>query len=159
MFQIVEISAKKFRNQNPNSFVILLRIFFTYILVCFAWIFFRANSISDAEILLNKLTKIPGELSLFIKGIPSIGIKDAIRDLLLLKITLTGHAFTETAISWFYMGILFIVGLVTRKESGIEIIRRKNCFTRWILYILIFYSIMYAMTSSGQQSEFIYFQF
>ena len=40
---------------QENPWLCLLKRFNTFVLVCFAWIFFRANSFSDLGILLSKL--------------------------------------------------------------------------------------------------------
>ncbi len=52
---VKRITDKKQINIDDNPFVIGIRRVITFTLVCFAWIFFRANSISDCGIILGKL--------------------------------------------------------------------------------------------------------
>lgn len=46
----------KYQRQNYQFGKKILRIFITFNLVCFAWIFFRSNSINDAQIIIYKIT-------------------------------------------------------------------------------------------------------
>ncbi|MCQ2249262.1 MAG: hypothetical protein MJZ50_09650 [Treponema sp.] len=54
-------------------------------------------------------------------------------------------------------GIVFSVGIITRKESGLSIIKRKHPVIRWICYYAVVAVIMYS--SPEEESQFIYFQF
>ena len=129
----------------------------TYLLVCFAWMFFRADSISDIGRILAKFAGMGTEVTNLFTSAQSCGLKESLRDTLLLRHSLSGHAFRQMFISFLYMGTLFSVGLITRKESGISIIKRQHPVIRWICYYAVVAVIMYS--SPEEESQFIYFQF
>ena len=52
---VKRITDKKQINIDNNPFVIGIRRIITFMLVCFAWIFFRANSLTDCGIILRKI--------------------------------------------------------------------------------------------------------
>ena len=47
--------AGKFKINTENLFLKILGIFMTFHFVCFCWIFFKASSLSDAQIMLHQL--------------------------------------------------------------------------------------------------------
>lgn len=58
VYQIIEESiANRFVKPKANILVNFLKQVSTYVLVCFAWVFFRANTVSDAIILLRNMTR------------------------------------------------------------------------------------------------------
>ena len=168
-YQVVGLSTKKFRNRlmdkiglmkedgTPKTPLLLFRIMLTYLLVCFAWMFFRADSISDIGRILAKFAGMGTEVTNLFTSAQSCGLKESLRDTLLLRHSLSGHAFRQMFISFLYMGTLFSVGLITRKESGISIIKRQHPVIRWICYYAVVAVIMYS--SPEEESQFIYFQF
>lgn len=171
LYQVVGLSTRKFRNRlmdkiglmkedgTPKTFLLLFRILVTYLLVCFAWMFFRADSIADIGRILAKFAGMGSEVTAFFTRAQSSGLKESLRDALLLKHSLSGHAFKQMFVSFLYMGILFSVGIITRKESGLSIIKRKHPVIRWLCYYAAVYTILYSYFSSQTESQFIYFQF
>lgn len=171
LYQIIGLSTIKARNRllariglissdgQCRTGLLLFRIGFTYILVCFAWIFFRANNIHDIPLIFSKIGNLFTELKAFLSCIPEYGLKESLRARLLLEHGLSGHAMTELIISFFYVFILFMVGLYTRKESGLAIIRRKNIVIRWLCYYAVMIIIVYSYFTSHGETQFIYFQF
>jgi hypothetical protein len=108
------------------------QVFFTFNLVSFAWIFFRARNLNDAEYVMSKmLIGIKGVSSgfLFSQGKPQ---------LVILLVALTAYL----VIQLFYL-------------SDNKILRYKTS-TRWCLYyFLVFFILIY----SSSNSTFIYFKF
>ena len=49
-----------------------IKIFITFIFVCFAWIFFRANSLNEAFFAVKQLGFLPQETALLFKNIVSL---------------------------------------------------------------------------------------
>ena len=83
IFQIIGVLTLKYRNKgweklriNPNGKIIsCLRIIGTFLLVDFCWIFFRANSISDAGLAIEKIfTNWHFSQSYFSNGITCLGL-------------------------------------------------------------------------------------
>lgn len=113
-----------------------IQIIITFTLVCFGWIFFRANNLSDAIYIITHIfdnigTKAP---------LTTLGL-----DSFQLKVAFASIAFME------------LVHLIQEKKSIREFISTKPIWIRWSLYyILILWIIL--LGSFGSQ-EFIYFQF
>ena len=113
-----------------------IQIIITFTLVCFGWIFFRANNLSDAIYIITHIfdnigTKVP---------LTTLGL-----DSFQLKVAFASIAFME------------LVHLIQEKKSIREFISTKPIWIRWSLYyILILWIIL--LGSFGSQ-EFIYFQF
>jgi alginate O-acetyltransferase complex protein AlgI len=123
----------------------VLSIGFTFIVVCIAWIFFRANSINDAQNLLGSIFK--PSVHYFSMG----------------KIDLLGKPSTYLGLPlWNFLTTICLVPLLffldylvyTKKYRQIYLL---PSFARWsVYYILIFSIIVFGVFNSKQ---FIYFQF
>lgn len=133
----------------------IIQIGFTFCLVCIAWVFFRAESLSQAVIILQKIALSPIELTrLFIdmhKGIVGVGqgllgayTLDIPRPDLIVIFMLTLSA--------------CLYSLVMRRRNSIALINSKSLICRWCLYYLFLFVFFFLATSS-QTKEFIYFQF
>ena len=112
------------------SFKEFFQIATTFLLTTFAWIFFRANSLSDAFVYCSLILK-----SLFTKpsAIPAIG--------------LIGQLFFFILLEW----------LGRRNDFAIQKIGFKwNKIFRWSFYFLI---VLLIIVFSGKEQKFIYFQF
>ena len=121
---------------DKNSFTSrAIRVTITMTMICFAWIFFRANSLADACNVISKMFLInSSDLGIAIVGLPSF-----LRTLLLIS-------------------ILFTVDIMERKQSLQDFIAKLPLLVRWGTYITFFWAIIVAGIFGGQQ-EFIYFQF
>ncbi|HYG37840.1 MAG TPA: MBOAT family O-acyltransferase [Cytophagales bacterium] len=114
----------------------VLQITMTFLLVCFAWIFFRANNVSDAFLLIENMTELKlSQLSL--------------------------NMFGTNYYSWI-MGILFIlimeiIHLFQRTGSIRDYISQKPALIRWGLYVV--FLIVLLNFGVFNNEEFIYFQF
>ena len=136
-YQVIETLISKYSKIHINfkPFKILI----TFILVCFAWIFFRANSVGDAI--------------LIIKGL--FANYDINRGILL------GLRMREYVILLVYIVMIFIFELLSTKTDLVEKLRERNIVFRYaVYYILIFSSIILGIYGPGfNMQEFIYFQF
>jgi D-alanyl-lipoteichoic acid acyltransferase DltB (MBOAT superfamily) len=97
-----------------------LRVFITFCLVCFTWIFFRANSVSDAIYIISNLFSGYRELLSFselAKVIASIGIPKQ-----------------YFAISIFLIGVVVVIHLMQRHGSIREMLAQKPAWVRWSIY-------------------------
>ena len=121
-----------------------IRVSIIFSLVCFAWIFFRANSIGDA-------LYIAGNLFGGFNKIASISALAA-------NIRAMGLSMFDFFIVIISIGIMEIVHLWQRSGSIRVKIKSKPLVIRWSLYTgLIMYIIFF--TSPFLQQQFIYFQF
>lgn len=121
----------------------LLNVIVTFILVDFAWIFFRANKFSDSVILIKNMFYFN----------PWIFYDGSI-----FKQLLNSKDFFMAA---FGIGTVFIVDLIQRKQSLRLLISKQNIVFRWAIYlaavIIIFTFGIYGPGFNAQQ--FIYMQF
>ena len=131
-------------NINKNGFWHrLCQIITVFILVDFAWIFFRANTFSDAiGIIKNMFVFNPWVL--FDGSLYNLGLdqKDFIVGILAIF-------------------ILIIVSLLRRNTRLINLIGNQNIIVRWIFYFTFLYSILiFGIYGPGYEAQqFIYFQF
>lgn len=114
----------------------------TFCLVCFAWIFFRANSIQDAIWIISRL--------FWDIGRPFNYLKTAVICLDLPYISIVGMALSAA--------VLLLYDIASLKRDVIDLISRQRAFVRWPVYILLL--VVTALFSyKGIATEFIYFQF
>ncbi|MCH5257368.1 MAG: MBOAT family protein [Lachnospiraceae bacterium] len=114
----------------------------TFILVCFTWIFFRANSIEDAVWIISRL--------FWDASRPFNYLKTAVICLEMSYIKMGGLALSVL--------VLFMYDLLSLKYDVIQEFSRLKFFVRWPAYVLML--VVIALFSyKGVATEFIYFQF
>lgn len=141
--KIKVITIKKLRLQRVPVINKGLQIITTFILVCFAWIFFRSNSISDAIFIIRNLFK---DLS----NLKNIGY-------LVNSIEVLGLGRTELILMIILLVFMELIHLLERKKDIISYLNEKPLFFRWTCYYVLAFIIVFFQYSGGQQ--FIYFQF
>ena len=117
----------------------------TVLLVCFAWIFFRANSLSDSILLVK---------SIFTEFDPWV-----LTDGTLLELGLHTSDFFVLLVSG---AILLAVSIQKNKSVDLRNnILSCNAAVRWVIYYVILFSILiFGVYGPGySSSQFIYFQF
>jgi D-alanyl-lipoteichoic acid acyltransferase DltB (MBOAT superfamily) len=121
------------------------QIFATFHLICFAWIFFRTRSLSDAQYILTNLFNIgdyPAMLS-------SIGVGQFIRSFVFLH-----QGKFQFALVLAGIGIVWAVqALQDQKFAFME----KPHWFRWTVYYALM--LMIIIFGTFEKSQFIYFQF
>lgn len=141
VYQIIGKLTKGFKERirsilriNKNSKLLgFIQMIITFILVDFAWIFFRANSISDARYIISNLLVNVNHIDK--KSILVVSGKD-------MKLMLL------------FVAVFILYELVLYLKL---IKKRIPLVIRWILYYLCFYSIIFWGIASN--SKFIYVQF
>ena len=114
----------------------------TFLLVCFAWIFFRAATLQDAfYVIRNMFTGI---------GSPYTYIHDCALQL--------GLTFRNLVFHCLPLIPLFLFDLASLKTDVIALISRQRFFIRWPVYILLLLVIL-LFSEKGVTTEFIYMQF
>lgn len=121
------------------------RRFITFVLVCFAWIFFRSESLSQAIYIVKSIFTDFRAWSVYDGGITSLGLDMANIWVLVIAIC-----------------VQFMVSI--REYSGVqafEAVEKMHLLARWPLYIaLLFAVLIFGIYGPGfEQSQFIYFQF
>lgn len=120
---------KRFHVSNNNRTIIFIETFFTFIIIMFSWIFFRADNVEHA---LNYLSRM---FSLAALTIPEINLN-----------------------IMFFIILFFIVEWFGRnQEYAIASFgKRIPRPIRWAIYYSIIFIILYY---AGKEEQFIYFQF
>jgi len=117
------------------NYVIALPL--TFFIVCFAWVFFRANTFSDALLIISNS---------FQKGTKTI-----------FQLGLEKHEFNVLFIMIFS---LLIFELFHRKYNVIKILNKMYLPFRWSFYLIVVFSIVvFGIYGENTIKEFIYFQF
>ncbi len=128
---------------NVNAFAYkMYKVGLTFSLVTFAWIFFRANTLTEAYYIVKNLFHFNPEVILG-NGIYEMGLSR-----------------TEFKIAYIALIILLIANLLERKYNLMELLKKQHLMLRWTLYVsLIFYILVYGVYGSNEKAAFIYFQF
>jgi hypothetical protein len=138
-----------------------VQICVSFALVCFAWIFFRANSIHDAVTIAAKLTILPAELAGYIRQLPQAGMVGTLRNAFQLgrdaANSIQGFGLTQFGLSWIFIISLLIADFWTKETPGITKIMRKPLVFRWAGYYALVLTILFSWNAGS--SEFIYFTF
>jgi D-alanyl-lipoteichoic acid acyltransferase DltB (MBOAT superfamily) len=149
------------KTQLENTLVKTLQMIITFIVVCLTWIFFRANSISDAFIIFGKFTALPVEIGQYITQLPQNGIADTVRNMFQLGSDvanpITGFGLRAFSLSCIVIAVLITTEIATRKTAGTIRIMRLPLAVRWALYYGLIYIVFLSLSQTGAQ--FIYFAF
>lgn len=114
----------------------------TFLLLCFTWIFFRANTIQDALFIISRL------------------FWDASRPLNYLK---TAAICLDVPYASMFGMLLAVVVLgiydyISLKKDVILLLSKQHFLIRWVVYVLLL-TVIVLFSNKGIATEFIYFQF
>ena len=153
MYQVVGSVTQPFRDyinqktgNDPHIFSTkLMKLLITFLLICFSWIFFRANSTRDALLLIHNMF---AEFNpwIFTDGtLFSFGLDAA--DMFILLVSL-----------------LVLLGVSIAKYKKVEIrqwLLSQGLWFQYAIYLIaIFYIMIFGVYGSGfDAAQFIYFQF
>jgi D-alanyl-lipoteichoic acid acyltransferase DltB (MBOAT superfamily) len=152
MYLIAELITASKRHSLSNALGLekiphiksMIKVLFTFCLICFAWIFFRANSVSDALYIITHIFS-----GVFQNGnIRSIVYK--LGGLGLMK--------SEMIIAVLSIILLEAIQLIRTRIDVQAKLHSMPAFTRWALYCGIVYVIL-IFGAYNNTSKFIYFQF
>ena len=114
----------------------------TFVIVCFAWIFFRANSFSEATLLI-KNTFVNNYIVFFNDKIYELGLK-------------------ENEFKILFISILILIGfeILQKRRNFTRILSFQPLIFRWSFYVVsVIILIIFGIYGDNDTSEFIYFQF
>jgi len=123
----------------------LFRRFVTFSLVCFAWIFFRSDSLSQSVAIVNKIFTGFAPWSLYNGGLVSMGL-----DMANLCVLVAAVLFQ------------FAISLNdNRSVSFFDKVEGMHLLARWPIYLVLLFAVLvFGIYGPGfEQSQFIYFQF
>ncbi len=122
----------------------IYRVTFTFTLVVFAWIFFRANNISDAFYVINNMFSDIGDYTDFGK------MKLSLRGL--------GVGMNDILISVGLITFMELYNLYERSGDVWGKLENKPKWIRWSIYYILLFGILF-LAPYSRVSNFIYFQF
>ena len=122
----------KIKNLNRKfTLSCIVRIILTFCIVSIAWIFFRANTINEAFVIISK----------FFNEV--------------------GNVYTNWTVFFYVTPFVFLLGIKEFMEefypNRIRLFNNNQRIIRWISYIVVVITILYCGVLDGGQ--FIYFQF
>jgi D-alanyl-lipoteichoic acid acyltransferase DltB (MBOAT superfamily) len=129
-------AARVMPRLSKSTALLVLRAFLTFHLIAIAWIFFRAKSVGDAVLILQKVGTRLHEL-------PSL---------------ISRYPFTaEHVLGFALIGLLVIVEIVDERCSIFERVAAAPAWLRWCLYYIVIFALL--ILGRWQAKEFIYMQF
>ncbi len=139
LFQVIERLLWPFKKRDFGIFSVLL----TFGLCCFAWIFFRANSISDALYVCKSILNFSGW------SLPSSAVLTQWLDS------------KEYIVAFVGLACLLISEKLSFRISFAEALKNRPLVLRWAIYLLIVFSILIFGVYGGsyEPQTFLYFQF
>lgn len=151
-YLIFSIATKKYKSrigrntglQNYPRLNSTLQVFITFFLVSFAWIFFRAKSISIAFYIIKSIiTDTSADVYNLLHHRQSH-----------LDLGLIGK---EIWVAIFSVALLEVVHIIQRRHSIVALIRTKPAYLRWAVYYS--FLVLLLLFNVSDSKQFIYFQF
>lgn len=143
---IYKVKTPVFKRLGLMKDHLFSRLFFgsiIFIIVCFAWIFFRANSLADA------LTISQGVFTKFNFG-----------DIFASSTYLIGYESNEFRVVSFFILLLGLAEVVHLKYNLTRLVSEQHIILRWVAYLIIVFTlILFGVYGDVDSQEFIYFQF
>ncbi|UCH92566.1 MAG: hypothetical protein JSV88_20030, partial [Candidatus Aminicenantes bacterium] len=139
-------SRKKFINKKWKPFYRRLRILFTFLIVSFLWIFFKAHSFSQAWYIVTHLFKGIGNLPFIFTDSEMVQ-----------RMVFLGQPVEEFIIALAAIGSIVLIHGLQPHEGIRDMFSQRPLLVRWMMYILLVLAIM----NFGVFNEipFIYSQF
>ena len=168
IYQIIGRSTEPFRNALGRKVGLpeesrlrkIIQICITFTLACFAWIFFRANTMQDAFLIIAKLAWLPAELAGYVRGFSQSGIIETIRNAFQMgddvANSINGFGLAEFGLSGIFIAILLIADVLMWKMPE-KILKQKPLVLRWAGYYALLLAILLSWNTGS--SQFIYFDF
>lgn len=114
----------------------LFQISFTFFLVSFAWIFFRANTLPDAIYISKNIFVINS-----------------------FEIINTGLTTFDFTLSKYLILFLILIQFIQRNTNLKEKLFNENLLVRWLFFLILIIAIIFWGYYPTEPSQFIYFQF
>ncbi|WP_405606333.1 MBOAT family O-acyltransferase [Polaribacter sp. Asnod1-A03] len=137
------VNTKKLNlDKKKSAFFNFIKIIFTFCIVCFAWVFFRANSTNDAFLIISNLFDFSQSLVTITRGM---------------------HLYINNPL-WKFLGnflliciLLLVEFLVIKNKLNEAKIIKKRPLIRWSIYTSLVLAIL--IFGYFEVNQFIYFQF
>lgn len=147
-YLVFGLITRKFRERESKRLhlnrIPMLASLLTFMLVAFAWIFFRAKDVNTAIYICTHL----------FTGIPALVQKLRMHQSVFEYMGLVAN---DLVLSVLLIVFLEVVHFLKLKRNLIPAIASKPVYVRWAIYYLLVFSIIYLGVTESRQ--FIYFQF
>lgn len=139
------LSKKVYRRLNLEGTLLLhlFQTFITFHLVCFGWIFFRANSLGDALAILQKMADLP------LRGISILYLRNTIGGLGMTK--------ADMAIAGLALSLAAAVGLSGFRTNDFARLFDCRSWLRWSFYVTL--CLLVILLAKMEYVPYLYFQF
>lgn len=143
--QIAEEKLFPRKHEKPSGFLWCVRVALVFTFVTFAWVFFRAQSLSDALYVLTHLfTGIGNPISYLRTGFKAIDI--------------TRPVLVHYGVIYLLPLFMYDLFSLRRDQNAAELLSRKKAVVQWIFYLALGFVIIYFFPKNIAK-EFVYFQF
>ncbi len=124
-----------------------LSILITFTLICFTWIFFRANNMSDAFLILKGIGEVFSQIITF-----DLSFLKEIKD-----IESWGLSKIQFVIALLMIALMECIHMVQRHSTIRHMLRDLPLWQRWTIYYVLIFTVLVFWQENDRQ--FIYFQF
>ena len=150
-FQCIEKTIKPVYSKVPAK----AKMIITFIIISFAWIFFRADTITDSFAVIKGIFHIYSDAFELLHIKSTLGVKETIRTAFALNDSSFGGV-SGMASTLFVLLILVITEIAGKK--GFSLTNSKHCVIRWFSYYSLALLIIFCFQTS-MTSNFIYNNF
>src|SRR5690554_3697814 len=128
--------------RNSTLSIKVFRGIFTFTLVTFLWIFFRADTFTDSIIVIKNLFN--WDMARIFNG----------------ELYNLGLTSSQVWLSVFFIGLMLLIEYYNSFVSNpIVLLLKQHIVFRWSVYLILLLSILIFGAYGGEQQQFIYFQF
>ena len=141
VFGLAGVVEKSIYMKRRSKLSKILGIVVTFCISCFAWIFFRSNTLEEAKYIIYHLTEnIAQWRQYFLAGYQAIGWDIYKRMQIMISVL-----------------ILFVADILQEKGVGLKWMRKLPVVIRWGMYLVLVLCLLLFSRKGGV--EFVYFQF
>ena len=134
-----------------------VHVVITFLLVSFAWIFFRSRDLQEALLIAKKVLLAPTEIGQFLGMMKADGVKNALHVMFSMVAEAGGATKGMTKI-FMFLAVLFVADFMTFRKDGLQLVKKQNVVLRWLGYVVICSFILYNINTSTN-TDFLYFAF
>jgi D-alanyl-lipoteichoic acid acyltransferase DltB (MBOAT superfamily) len=158
---LAHVDAQNSRTTPVHRLAKVPRILAVFTLVCLAWVFFRAENLSDAVLILKKFTTLPAELAEHTRRLPETGLIPSVRDAFQLgnavENPIANFGITACGLSFVFIAVLLAAPRWTKGRDGAALSGTLPVGIRWAAYYALILVIL--LGRPAESSQFIYFTF
>jgi D-alanyl-lipoteichoic acid acyltransferase DltB (MBOAT superfamily) len=157
----VETNAQNSGTKTVPRPAATLHIGAVFVLVCLAWVFFRAENLPDAVLILQKFSALPTELAEHMRQIPETGLIVPVRNAFQLgpvvATPIAGFGLTACGLSFIFIAVLLAASRRAGERPGVDSGAALPPAIRWAAYYALLLVLL--LGRPAESSQFIYLTF